>query len=80
MKADIVREKKPGIMVLYPEGNAILQDYNATIHSTVIRALTGAVQYTKFIFRPDLNVPSGHMYCPDICTVLADVACLAVTC
>ena len=32
-RADIVREKnKPGIMALYPEGIAILQDYPATIH------------------------------------------------
>ena len=39
MKADIVREKKPGIMVLYPEGNAILQDYNATIHRSHVKLL-----------------------------------------
>ena len=40
MKADIVREKKkPGIMALYPEGIAILQDYIATIHRSRVLLL-----------------------------------------
>ena len=39
-RADIVREKnKPGIMALYPEGIAILQDYIATIHRSRVELL-----------------------------------------
>ena len=55
-----------------------------TVVTTVIRALTGAVQYTKIMSRPDVGtvpayVPFGHMCCPEVCTVPADLACLAVT-
>ena len=63
----------------------------ATIYFSVmgIRALTVAVQNTKIMSRPDVCirpgvctvltfVPSRCIYCPGVCTVPADVACLAV--
>ena len=40
IKADSVREKKkPGIIELYPEGCAILQDFIATIHRSHVKLL-----------------------------------------
>ena len=50
----------------------------------VKNTVTGAVKYTKFMSRPDVctglsYVQSWRRYCPDVCTVTADVACLAVT-